>query len=129
MLGWGRVCDLAGRDEIAHDSLLLVGLLVEPAGEEGHLDVGEAPLRVLRQLRDDAREDVLHGGVLDRVVGAVVVLVDRLQPPDLLRGGNKEYTCWGDRFKGNLVAMGRQERDDTSSCVCGTMCTFNAVSL
>lgn len=39
-------------------------------GADRLLNIDELALRVLHQLLDDRVEDVLHGGVLDRIVGA-----------------------------------------------------------
>ena len=53
-------------------------LLSPPAPHESLLGVHEPPGRILLERRHDRIEDVLDAGVCDRVVGAVVVLVDRL---------------------------------------------------
>lgn len=41
-------------------------------------------LGVLEERSDDGVENVLHTGVLDGVVGTIVVLVHSFQPPDVL---------------------------------------------
>lgn len=91
-------------NELGEGGLHLFILLVPPAPEIGNLDVSEAALGVVlgwpvserygiearRRTHEAARdgvEDVLHSGVLDRVVRSVVVLIDGLKPADVLWGG------------------------------------------
>ncbi|VEL41294.1 unnamed protein product [Protopolystoma xenopodis] len=59
-------------------------LLAPPAREEGHLDVREPPLRIGRQRLYHTVQNVLDPGALDVTLRAVVVLVHRLQPADVV---------------------------------------------
>ena len=61
----------------------------------------ELALRIRPQLLDDGIDNVPHSGMLDRVVGARIVLVDGFQPADIvvrvghqvnLEAGNRQAT-------------------------------------
>ena len=55
-----------------------------PSLEEGLLNLDEAARWVLEQREDRRRDDAVDVGVLDGVVGPVVILVDRLEPPNVV---------------------------------------------
>ena len=71
---------LLGVDELAHLRLGGVGLHAPPALEEGDLGVDELARRVARKALDHGGDHAANVGVLDRVVGPGVVLVDGLEP-------------------------------------------------
>jgi hypothetical protein len=58
-------------------------LVAPPPLEECLLDLDEAPVRVLEQREHRCADDGVDVRVLDRVVCSVVVLIDRLKPPNL----------------------------------------------
>ena len=76
--------ELAARDQLLCDVAALVVLLVPPPLEEGLLGEGEAPVGVHLEALDDGVEGVADAGVLEIVSLAVEVLVDRLEPADIV---------------------------------------------
>ncbi len=76
--------ELAARNERLRRRLARRRELAPPPLEEGLLDVRELARRVLRERRHHRVEDHPHVRVLDRVVRAAEVLVDRLEPPDVV---------------------------------------------
>lgn len=57
-----------------------------PSLEERLLDVDKPPVPVLEQRRDQRVEHILDASNLDGIVGADVVLVDGLEPSDVVVG-------------------------------------------
>lgn len=98
--------ELAVAHERADGVLHPLGLLVPPTPKVCDLHVNEpagvreARLRsrrissegstlssgVQQEALDDGVQDILNASVLDGVVRAIVVLIDRLEPTDILRG-------------------------------------------
>lgn len=73
-------------DQLADDRLGSFGLLRPPFGEEGGLHLDEAARGVLDQLSDHSVDDVLDTSVLDVALVAIEVLVNGLQPADVVVG-------------------------------------------
>ena len=67
------------------DSIL--PLLPPPPPEEGGLHVDEPPLLILGQGSHHAVEDVLDPGTLNVIPVSVVILVNSLEPADILDRG------------------------------------------
>ena len=76
----------AGADEPLHCILDHVALLPPPSLEKRLLDVDELAVLVLEQRRHERIQHVLNAGILDGVVGSDVVLVDGLEPADVVVG-------------------------------------------
>ena len=70
--------------ELAHIILLLLSLRSPPHGEELHLHLGEALFLVFHELKDIRVNDVLHFRMLDTLGRACEVLVDSLEPADIV---------------------------------------------
>ena len=66
--------------ELSRQRLGLVRLRTPPPLEEGDLGVDKRALWILGERLDDRRNETADVGVLDRVVGTAVVLIDRLEP-------------------------------------------------
>lgn len=89
-------------DQHFHLFLQFCGLLEIPLREEGRLDVDELPCRILQQSLDDCVDDARYIGFLYSILAlgltafraqqtifslpltAIVVLIDCLQPPDII---------------------------------------------
>jgi len=67
-------------------------LLVPPFGEEGGLNLDEATIGVLDQLRDHGVDNVLDSSMLYVVLVAIEVLINRLKPSHIVVGmGHQVY--------------------------------------
>jgi len=73
-------------DEPLHSILDHVVLVPPPSLEKCLLDIDELAVLVFEQGRDERIQNVLHTCPLDGVVGSDVVLVDGLEPPDVVVG-------------------------------------------
>ena len=52
--------------------------------EECYFDIDELSAGIIQQRPDDRIEDILDSGVLDRVIGPIIVLIHRLEPSHVL---------------------------------------------
>lgn len=77
---------LPARDQLFGQRAGLLVLLPPPTLEEGLLDVRERAIRVLRQPLHDGVQDHVHICALNGFVLAGVILIDGLQPTDIIVG-------------------------------------------
>ena len=77
-------------DQVAHVRLGCVGLLSPPSLEEGLLDVDELAVGVALEGGECGCDEIVDGGLLERVVAADEVLVHSLQPADVIVGVGHE---------------------------------------
>ena len=82
--------DLSVGDQIFHLLFLSIGGLVPPPVEEGHFNDGELVFRVFGEFADDGVDGVLHSCELCPHVSAVEVVVDCLEPSDVVVGVGDE---------------------------------------
>ena len=75
---------LSIQDELPDISLHLFSLVSPPQIPEAHFDLCEFALRVTQQLLDGEVDDQFHVANLDIVAVACVVLVDGLQPTNII---------------------------------------------
>ena len=71
-------------DELFDLLLDLLSLSLIPHREELHLDVGELAVRVIHKFLDHSTEDHVDFSDLVGLVGPSVVLVDCLEPPNVI---------------------------------------------
>lgn len=95
--------DLSVGHQRLHLLLLAVSGLVPPSVEEGHFDDGELVLGVFGQFADNRVDGVLHSCELGPHVPAVEIVVDSLEPSDVVVGvGNEVH---GERGIGGIGFM------------------------
>ena len=99
------------RHELPYRLLGLVGLVLPPPREEGLLAIYELAAGVGHQRCYGRVEDVLHAGLLERVVEAEVVLLERLEPADVIVsvGDEVDGQCMDRTLGGEQAAENSQQ--------------------
>lgn len=75
---------LPALNQASHLVFSVFGLPVEPHGEELHFNLDEAACRILQEGVDHRVDGVRHSCPLDAILSTVKVLIQCLQPPDVV---------------------------------------------
>jgi hypothetical protein len=98
---------LSPSNDVPHLLPLLICGLVPPSIEEGHFHNREFILRVFVEFAHDSVDGVLHACELGAHVAAVEIIIDCLEPPDIIMGMGYDVDCHirGIRIRGLLMVL------------------------